>query len=89
MNLWTTGQMLTLRDLRKTGRPMADIVPRCWPHTREEVVEAIDSLIRSDTVNQACDRVNHILLDHEDGTPLINGKPAKTVEAGRRPIPMF
>lgn len=87
MTLFTHSQIVILRAVRRL-HPMRDLVAMMYPHTRDEVVEALDAILRTDTHIEALARVNHVLVLQAAGEPLINGREAASVA---RPVysPMF
>lgn len=79
MTAWTHNDLLWLRVRLKEGYSMqrlCDVNPR---HTRDEIVEAIDSLRRYASITEAQKRVNFILACQSAGEPLVNGNPQSVV----------
>lgn len=71
---------------------MEAICARFHNHTRDELVEAFDATVRHQHDGDAQVHVNRILALQAGGVPLINGKEATHVLAGRNRVgygPMF
>lgn len=80
MKAWTENALLWLRVNRAQGYPMSKLVDLNWPHTRDEVVEAIDALRRFGTdYKAALSYVIHVQSCQYRGVPLINGRIAESV----------
>jgi hypothetical protein len=79
MSAFTRDDMLWLRTYLDARYPMQRICNLMARHSRDEVVEAIDALRRSRTLNEARERANFVLAEQSAGQPLINGNRQGTV----------
>lgn len=59
--------------LRPPSSPMHRLCSALDRHTRDEVVEAIDALRRTSSIEAAQKRVNAVLTDQAAGHQLVNG----------------
>lgn len=73
-----------MRALRKGGATMAQICATFERHTRDQVLELIDAVIRHQDDWQAYLHVNKVLDLQRAGVQLVNGRVAS-----QRPRPMF
>lgn len=79
MTAFTIEEMRRLREGLDAKVRTATLCALMRGHPRDEVIEAIDSLRRSTTVEFAMKRVNHILTLQASGAALINGNPQFSV----------
>lgn len=91
MPRWTHGEIAALREARR--RCSMDSLMRLFPtHDRDEIVTAIDCVVREPRDADAVERASQIMIYQMQGVPLVNGKPVEAVERGRddyRRVPMF
>lgn len=89
MRRFSHGQMGWLRRKRRSGATFTGLLER-YGHafTRDELCEAWDACVRSQSDEEASRRLNLVLALQEDGAPLINGRPATDVLShyGRKPM---
>jgi len=83
MGLFTFAEMASLRGARAEGWTMAQMCHLMRAHTRDEVVEALDALVRETGTQSATERVNRVLVLQGAQVPLINGREAYTVSPDR------
>lgn len=76
MKLFTVGEVQSVMDARMQGRTMSAICHLMHMHTRDEVVEVIDAILRTDTAWDAMKQVNGVIRMQEAGVPMINGREA-------------
>lgn len=92
MAAFTKDDLLWLSVYRDQRYPMARICDLLPTHTRDEVVEAIDALLRCESIEGAMRWVNHVLALQASNVPLINGNPQTVVArmwAHQRVAPQF
>lgn len=77
---FTYDEMIRLRVLRSVHWRMAAMCEAMAGHSREEVVEAIDALVRQPNTRKAHEHVNRVLEMQAQGVPLINGWEAWEIE---------
>lgn len=86
MTAWTQGEIESLRYARRDGRRVVEICRSFAPrHDRDEVIEAIDAVIRFDNNHEATRQVNWVLSMKAAGYQLVNSRVVVPV----RPTPMF
>lgn len=81
-----------IRIMRRQER-VADICQMFPAHTRGEIVEAIDAILRHTNNHDAMRHVNRVLALQASNVPLINGQEASKAADGARTLrhygPMF
>lgn len=70
---FTFAEMRVLRIARRSGARMSDLCALVAPHSRAEVVEAVDALLRHPETQAALEHVNRVLDLQAQRVPLING----------------
>jgi hypothetical protein len=77
MTPFTLGEIAQIRSARKHHMKMRNICLDHERHTRDEIVEAIDAIMRFMSDHDAMRRVNRILKDQQDNC-LVNGSPVSS-----------
>lgn len=81
--LFSYSEMAVLRAARFHGWTMDQMCRQALPHSRDEVVEALDALVREPDTRLALERVNKVLTLQAANVPLINGREHWQVTADR------
>lgn len=89
MTHWTHGEVATIKRMKDLGWQIQSMCNVYLVKGRDEIVECLDALRRTDSVGAAKDHLNSVIALQLGGFPLINGKPAWVVEKPKRPEPMF
>lgn len=80
---FTVGEIVGIRGMLHLKWPMADICILCPLIPRDQIVEAIDAIKRHASNHDAMRHANQVLAYQDAGIPLINGREAWKVAAGR------
>jgi hypothetical protein len=73
---FTLAEIFRLRTARRAGARMDRLCAAFPHHTRDELVEAIDAIVRHQDDLKAMREVNRVLMHQEARVPLVNGRPA-------------
>lgn len=73
---FSRGEVASIRHARRSRWPVESICDQFPHHSREEIIEAIDAIIRFDGDDDAMQQANHVLRLQASGIQLINGRPA-------------
>ncbi|HKT53951.1 MAG TPA: hypothetical protein VJP88_05835 [Caulobacteraceae bacterium] len=83
MGLFTLSEIQALRVARARSYTFAERCELMRAHSRDEVLEANDALVRFSSDVNALAHVNRVLTLQARQVPLINGREHWTVTAGR------
>lgn len=89
---FSSHEMTRLRHFRETGMKMWAICQHMQPRGRDEVVEAIDALIRAGGhIGGARAYLAQVFRHQADGVALVNGRPLRDMDFRRATFwrPMF
>jgi hypothetical protein len=79
MPMFTHGEIAEIRSLRRQGMRMASICKFYAHHPRDEIVEAMDAIVRWENNHDARIWVNVVLARQASHIPLVNGREAHRV----------
>lgn len=81
---WDLADIRRLRAYRDVGVKMAVMCDVFREYGRDDIVEALDALVRTDSAHAAVEHVNRVQACRWAEVPMVNGKPQSQVL--RRPL---